>query len=211
MAFQEKKFYAVIGSLLKGQSASEISKEIEGGVSRKTVTNYVNKLIDPNDAYYNPEVYDSILFIREAKYGQFLDKDLLDEMIQMFLNGYNLKEVSEDLMISESTVHNYLNSLKEEASPYYDESLFQRIQKVREKYQMVYQSLGGATSQRGRVRTEDEIRELAKHLIATGDTLVQASVKLDIPPSTLYDNVMSVESVILKEAIQEVFDENRKK
>ena len=211
MAFQEKKFYAVIGCLLKGHSASEISKVVEGGVSRKTVTNYVNKLIDPNDAYYNPEVYDSIIFIREAKYGQFLDKDLLDDIIQMFLNGYNLKEISEDLMVSESTVHNYLNSLKEEASPYYDESLFQRIQKVREKYQMVYQSLGGATSQRGRVRTEDEIRELAKHLIATGDTLVQASVKLDIPPSTLYENVMSLESVILKEAIQEVFDENRKK
>ncbi len=211
MAFQEKKFYAVIGSLLKGHSASEISQKIEGGVSRKTITNYVNKLMDPNDAYYNPEVYDSILFIREAKFGHFLDKDLLDEMVQMFLNGYNLNEVSEDLMVSESTVHNYLNTLREESSPYYDESLFQRIQKVREKYQMVYERLGGSLGTRGRVRTEEEIRELAKHIIATGDTLVQASVKLDIAPSTLYDNVMSLESVILKDAIQEVFDENRKK
>ena len=211
MAFQEKKFYAVIGCLLKGESASEISQKIEGGVSRKTITNYVNKLMDPNDVYYNPEVYDSILFIREAKYGALLDKDLLDDMIQMFLNGYHLKEVSEELMVSESTVHNYLNTLRDESSPYYDESLFQRIQKVREKYQIVYERLGGITGKRGRVRTEDEIRELAKHIIATGDTLVQASAKLDIAPSTLYENVMSIESMILKEAIQEVFDENRKK
>ena len=211
MAFQEKKFYAVIGCLLKGMSASEIAKEIEGGVSRKTITNYVNKLMDPNDAYYNPEVYDSILFIREAKYGPILDKDLLDEMIQMFLNGYNLKEVSEDLLVSESTVHNYLNTLREESSPYYDESLYQKIQKVREKYQLIYERLGGSIGKRGRIRTEEEIRELAKHIIATGDTIAQASVKLDIAPSTLYENVMSIESTILKDALQEVFDENRKK
>ena len=84
MALDEKKFYMVIQDLLSGKSAIEIAAYRH--IERKTITGYLKKLQNPESKYYNLEQYESILFIREVKSGTFIDKDLLNEIIDLYLS-----------------------------------------------------------------------------------------------------------------------------
>jgi len=205
--FKEEIFYQVIQSLLEGHTVEETS--LSTGVSRKTISEYIKKLQDPKSKYYNPKYYDSILFIRETKYGEYYDKDLLEEIVTEIYNGQTLKEIALNKGKSVETIKLYLKALKDENHPFYNPDLDTKIAFYRQKYQYYYNRIGGFIGKRGKEHTEEEIKQLALQLIHFDEVLESLSCKTNIPKSTIYDNIRSIQDEEIQHQLDVTFESHR--
>ncbi len=207
--FDKEKFNKVIEDALAGLSVGQImEKEL---VSKRTVSEYISKLSDETSIFYDKDKAEAIMFIREAKFGEFFDKDLLDSIVSDLKMGYPVLDVALRNDVSESLVHKYLRALKDEKHLFYDLELSNELDKIRSKYAKMFVKLGGQMGTRGRIRSLEDIRRLAYHIIDFNATLIETSMKYDIPVSTLYENVKAIGDLDLQDELDKVFASHRQR
>ena len=110
--------------------------------------------------------------------------------------------------LSSSCVKKYIN----------DENNLQRIdygtyiivKEIQNKIEHNGKIKGGKTGKRKRIISEDDIRSIAMQIINNGWTLEDASTKLSIPTSTIYDRIRSIQDVELQNELDIVFEDNRR-
>lgn len=124
-------------------------------------------------------------------------------------NEATVKETALYFGISISSIKKYINddcNLKN-----INENIYLAVKEVQDKLQKEGQIKGGQIGKRDASISDFEVEEIAKKMIENGWTLGQASNYFDnIPTSTLYENLMKLTDVELKNNLQILFDENNK-
>ena len=138
-------------------------------------------------------------------------KKILEVANYIVKNKATVKDVMEEFNISKKTVLNYINVyLKEmsETDTIYLE-LYNEVKKVMKNNEHLGKVKGGKTGFRGYHYTDFEIMEVAETIIERNMTLKEASEYFDIPVSTIYDRITTINDNVIQNNLRAVFDNNK--
>lgn len=131
----------------------------------------------------------------------------LDEVIAYIISAKTtIEEASLMFGVSESTVHKYIAYIKEN-----DQELYARLLKAQEEISKRGHILGGKTSVRGPKYTDFESVEIVETMIDEELTVKEASMRFEVPSSSIYERVKAVDDEEIQGSLQEMFDNRKKK
>lgn len=139
-----------------------------------------------------------------------LDEAKVKKSIDCILEGYTIKEVHEKTGYSERTIQNYIRALNNEESNVYNPLLYQKVRLQQEKTSRERNRVGGEISTYTSAVTMEKRIEMAKIILANDYTIEQASIFFDIPSSTLYDYLISINNKEILEQLQALFEYHKK-
>lgn len=184
------------------------------GMSRKTAQKHTGEYLKSYIAETNDELAKELLEkIEKIKsenekrtQTQPVDVDL-NEVVNHIINSKTtIEQASLMFGISESTLHKYIADIKES-----NQELYNRLLLVQEEVSKRGHILGGKTSIRGPKYTDFESVEIAETIIGDDLTLVEASMKFDVPKSSIYERVKAVNDEEIQKNLQDIFDGRKKK
>lgn len=135
-----------------------------------------------------------------------VDVDLKEVINHIILSRATVKEASLMFGVSESTIHKYIQQLKES-----DKTLYDKLKEVQDEVSKRGHILGGKTGIRGPKYTDFESTEIAEVMLEEDLTLVKASNKFGVPKSSIYERVKAVEDQELQTNLEEMFDRRKLK
>ena len=111
----------------QGMSDEKIAIHIH--YNRESVYKRIKTLITEEHPNYNPSLYSQILIERSLINNPIVDKDLLDNIVNMILNDYLLIEIAVFTNLKKNELEKILFKIKENKSNYYDATLIAKINK----------------------------------------------------------------------------------
>lgn len=138
-----------------------------------------------------------------------MKKRIIEEAKYIIKNQATISEAASFFNTSPSTIKKHINN--EDKLKSIDFNLYND---VKEAQKVVYEKgvkKGGENSKRTTIMTEEEKENIAKKILEMGWTLAQAEENLNIPDSTLYENLMNMKDNDLVDKLKIHFDENRKR
>ena len=145
----------------------------------------------------------------ETKNFKSMSKEDKIKTVAKFIieNNATVSETAEYFSISESCIKKYINDPNNLIRISFSD--YEKIKVIQESLQIEGRSIGGKVGKRSATLKEDEILRIAMQMIKMEWTLEQASIQLNIPKSTIYENLVKIKDIELKKRIQKLFDENR--
>lgn len=134
-----------------------------------------------------------------------LDEAKVKKAIDCILEGCTIKEAHEKLGYSERTIQNYISALNNERSNVYNPLLYKKVRLQQEKTSRERNRVGGGISTYSSSVTMEERIEMAKIVLENDFTIEQASLYFNIPTSTLYDYLISIDDKGLLEELHGLF------
>ncbi len=109
--------------------------------------------------------------------------------------------------MSTSSIKKYINNdLKD-----IDEDIYNKVKLVQKNLEEYGRLAGAKTGKRGPKYTNFEALEYAEVMIANQMTLDEASEYFNVPRSSIYDKVMSIDDEEIKDALEILFENNKKR
>jgi predicted DNA-binding protein YlxM (UPF0122 family) len=139
-----------------------------------------------------------------------LDKEKVNIVINYILNGYTIAEVKEKTNLSESTIKNYIKALNNPDSNVFDSKLYDTTREKQKETSRIRNSLGGQKSTYTSKVDDKEREEIAKYMVSNDLTIEEASIKFNIPTSTLYEYITSIKNKELLGEVKELFDRHKR-
>ena len=145
----------------------------------------------------------------ETKNFKSMSKEDKIKTVAKFIIEKNatVNETAEYFSISESCIKKYINDPNNLIRISFSD--YEKIKVIQESLQIEGRSIGGKVGKRSATLKEHEILRIAMQMIKMGWTLEQASIQLNIPKSTIYENLVKIKDIELRKRIQKLFDENR--
>lgn len=145
----------------------------------------------------------------ETKNFKSMSKEDKIKTVAKFIieNNATVNETAEYFSISESCIKKYINDPNNLIRISFSD--YEKIKVIQESLQIEGRSIGGKVGKRSATLKEHEILRIAMQMIKMGWTLEQASIQLNIPKSTIYENLVKIKDIELRKRIQKLFDENR--
>lgn len=145
----------------------------------------------------------------ETKNFKSMSKEDKIKTVAKFIieNNATVNETAEYFSISESCIKKYINDPNNLIRISFSD--YEKIKVIQESLQIEGRSIGGKVGKRSATLKEHEILRIAMQMIKMGWTLEQASIQLNIPKSTIYENLVKITDIELRKRIQKLFDENR--
>lgn len=117
----------VLSLALEGYTSKEIS-DIVKVYSEFQISDRLQRI-----KKQNPEVHDQIVFQRELRKNKIIDKDLLDELVSLALQGYLFIEIAFIKGMNEKQVKDQLKILNLPNSPFQDQELYAQIEQIQNR------------------------------------------------------------------------------
>lgn len=140
MTIDEKIKKEVYRLALEGKSDQEISEIYRR--EKNQINKWINDLKVPSSPVYNLALYNQIIFERNALRG-IVDKDLLEEIIELLNRNFTFVEVAILLNSTEKEVQKIIKVLNMKSSPFYDPELYKNLmtkntQNMRKKEEEIF-------------------------------------------------------------------------
>lgn len=134
-----------------------------------------------------------------------LDESKVKKAIDCILEGCTIKEAHEKTGFSERTIQNYISALNKKESNVYNPLLYQKVRLKQEQISHERNKLGGVISTYTSHVSMEERINMVKIVLDNDFTIDQASIYFDIPSSTLYEYLISIDDKALLEELQALF------
>ncbi len=137
-------------------------------------------------------------------------KKILEVAKYIIENKATIEDVSNHFNLSKSTIKKYINDKDKLIS--INEDIYNMVKEIQKDIIHEGVRLGGKLSSRkGTFKNSDyEILEIIEDIISNSITLEEASIKYDIPTSTLYERIINYDDKQLVSDIQIIFDNHKK-
>ena len=133
-----------------------------------------------------------------------VDVDLNEVINHIIKAKSTIEQASLMFGISESTIQKYIAYIKES-----NQELYIKLREVQEEVSKRGHALGGKTSVRGPKYTDFESVEMAQTMVEAELTLDEASTYFDVPRSSVYERIKTVDDEEIQDGLEELF--NRRK
>lgn len=138
-----------------------------------------------------------------------MKKRIIEEAKYIIKNQATISEAASFFNTSPSTIKKHINN--EDKLKSIDFNLYNDVKEAQKVVSEKGVKKGGENSKRTTIMTEEEKENIAKKILEMGWTLAQAEENLNIPDSTLYENLMNMKDNDLVDKLKMQFDENRKR
>lgn len=140
MAVYEDERREVYRLALEGKSDEELAEIFRR--EKGQINKWINELKVPSSPIYNLALYNQIIFERNALRG-IVDKDLLEEIIELLNKNFTFVEVAILLNSTEKEVQKIIKVLNMKSSPFYDPELYKNLmtkntQNMRKKEEEIF-------------------------------------------------------------------------
>lgn len=206
-----KKMFEICSFVIKNNAKiSDVCEEFE--ISRKTAQMYTGKYLKDYIASTDDTLAKDLLSeIETIKNNnekdsqiQKLDVDL-NEVINYIIEAKTTIEKAALMFgISESTIHKYISYIKEN-----NNELYLKLKKIQEEVTKRGNALGGKNSVRGPKYTDFESTEIAETMLEENLTLKQASKQFNVPKSSIYERVKSLDDEEMQDDLDTMFSNRR--
>ena len=134
----------------------------------------------------------------ETKNFKSMSKEDKIKTVAKFIieNNATVNETAEYFSISESCIKKYINDPNNLIKISFSD--YEKIKVIQESLQIEGRSIGGKVGKRSATLKEHEILRIAMQMIKMEWTLEQASIQLNIPKSTIYENLVKIKDIELK-------------
>jgi len=161
------------------KSVEETAKDL--GISRKTLQVHLSKVQD-----IDPELYKKIENKRQLHTSVAYDSKYIEEAKTYIGNDKSVEETAKDLGISKRTLQIHLGKVA-----IMDPELHKLVLVKQQSQTKQGKITGGRISKATPKYTEEEAIKVAEEIVKRGYTYEEASKKLGIPKSTIYEMVHS--------------------
>lgn len=138
-----------------------------------------------------------------------MKKRIIEEAKYIIKNQATISEAASFFNTSPSTIKKHINN--EDKLKSIDFNLYNDVKEAQKVVSEKGVKKGGENSKRTTIMTEEEKENIAKKILEMGWTLAQAEENLNIPDSTIYENLMNMKDNDLVDKLKMQFDENRKR
>ena len=183
-------------------------------VSRRTAQAYSGKYLEDyanssNDSDIK-ELYEKVKIVKNnnQKENQIQKLEIsLDEVIENIIKyNYTIEYAALKFGISESTINKYISYLKKLNNDLYKKYTLS----IKQKNELG-KIVGGKNSKRQPTISEFESLEIAETMISNGMTLEEAEKRFDIPKSTIYERIRSIDNIEIQNELDILFEKNKKR
>lgn len=138
-----------------------------------------------------------------------MKKRIIEEAKYIIKNQATISQTASFFNTSPSTIKKHINN--EDKLKSIDFNLYNDVKEAQKVVCEKGVKKGGENSKRTTIMTEEEKENIAKKILEMGWTLAQAEENLNIPDSTLYENLINMKNTALATKLKMHFDENRKR
>ena len=123
-------------------------------------------------------------------------------------NEATIAQTAKHFGLSTSSIKKYIND--EDKLQSIDYGSYIIVKEIQKKIEEAGRIKGGETGKRTTNISKEEIVSIARQIINNGWTIEEASYKLNIPSSTIYDRIRNIQDIELQNELDEVFYENKR-
>ena len=114
---------------------------------------------------------------------------------------------AEKFKISTSSIKKYIND--DENLQSIDIELYNAVKQIQDELQNIGHYVGGKNGKRQPKYSDFEAMEVAETMLEDGLTISEASKMFDIPSSTLYERIRSINDEGIQNQLNELFEINK--